>query len=372
MKRAALLLRLMLKAVWVRKDRALTALTSIAVVATMATVALTVYSDLEGKFSREFRSFGANVIVSARGARLSAEDPGLMRTLALIKTTAGNKTEVVPVGYAIAQGPAGSPVVIGGTDLPAFKELNSWWSLDPVATFGGDALVGFRAAAALSPKGEPFQLTYNGKTISVQVAAIFHSGSEDDSRIYLNLPQFSALTGMEPNTAQLRLTGSAKEIEQQVARLSASLPQAEVKPVRQVTAVQAAVLGKTRSIVLAASTVVVVLIVVCMVTTLTGSVLERRKDFAVMKALGASNGTVNLLFAGEAALTSLLGAIIGFIVGSGIALWIGEANFGAAITPRPLLLLPVILGSIFLALLASTAPLRILRRIQPAGILRGE
>jgi putative ABC transport system permease protein len=332
----------------------------------MATVALTVYSDLEGKFSREFRSFGANVIVSSQGTGLSKND------LALIRTATGNKAEVVPVGYVIARASTGSPVVVGGTELTAFKEMNSWWSVDPIEGAMGQSLVGFRAASALSIYREPLQLTYNGKTISVQVAAIFHSGSEDDSRIYLNLPQFSALTGMQPNTAQLRLTGSAVEIEQQVARLSASLPQAEVKPVRQITAVQAAVLGKTRSIVLAASSVVVVLIVVCMVTTLTGSVLERRKDFAVMKALGASNGTVNLLFAGEAALTSLLGAIIGFIVGSGIALWIGEANFGAAITPRPLLLLPVILGSIFLALLASTAPLRILRRIQPAGILRGE
>ena len=366
MKRLELFLRLMLRAVWVRKDRALTALLSIAVVATMATVALTVFSDLEGKFSREFRSFGANVIVTAGDKGLNSGE------FSLIKATVGNQTEVLPVGYAIAQGPTGAPVVIGGTELAAFKELNSWWSLDQVSNSGGEALVGSRAAAALSPAGKSFQVTYNGKSVSIQPAAIFHSGSEDDSRIYINLPQFLALTGIQPNTAELRITGSPAEIQQQVTRLSASLPQAEVKPVRQITAAQAAVLEKTRSLVLAASAVVVVLIVVCMVATLTGSVLERRKDFAVMKALGASNGMVNLLFAGEATLTSLVGAIAGFTVGSGIALWIGQANFGAAITPRPQLLVPVVLGSIFLALLASTAPLRILRRIQPAGILRGE
>src|SRR5215469_15520937 len=142
--RQRLLLRLMLKAAWVRKDRALTALLSITVVATMATVALTVYSDLEGKFSREFRSFGANAIATARNG-LNAGD------LALIKAKAGNATEMVPVGYAIAQGPAGSPVVVGGTDLPAFRQLNSSWSLDPIQD--GDALVGARAAAQFSPQG---------------------------------------------------------------------------------------------------------------------------------------------------------------------------------------------------------------------------
>jgi putative ABC transport system permease protein len=365
MNRPRLFLRLLLKAAWVRKDRALTALLSIAVVATMATVALTVYSDLEGKFSREFRSFGANVIVTARSKTFSTDD------LAAIRAAAGGKAEAAPVGYAIVQASDGSPVVVGGTDLSTFKELNSWWKVEPVPE-GGNALLGSRAAAALSPGRQPFQLTYNSKAVSIQPAAIFHSGAEDDSRIYISLQQFFQLTGMQPNTVQLRITGSPAEIEQQIRRLSASLPQAEVKPVRQITAAQTAVLDKTRSIVLAASAIVVVLIVVCMVATLTGSVLERRKDFAVMKALGASNGAVNLLFAGEATLTSLLGALIGFVVGSGIAFWIGKANFGAAIPPRPQLLLPVIVGSIFLALAAATAPLRILRRIQPAGILRGE
>ena len=93
---------------------------------------------------------------------------------------------------------------------------------------------------------------------------------------------------------------------------------------------------------------------------------------AVMKALGASNKTVNLLFAAEAALLALAGAAAGFILGSGIAFWIGRANFDAAILPQPGLVLPVLAGSMALALLASTTPLRILQRIQPAGILRGE
>ncbi len=110
----------------------------------------------------------------------------------------------------------------------------------------------------------------------------------------------------------------------------------------------------------------------CMVATFTGSVLERRKDFAVMKALGASNRTVNFLFASESALLALTGSIAGYILGCGIAFWIGKANFDAAILPQPLLLFPVLLGSVVLALIASTAPLRLLQQIQPAGILRGE
>ena len=124
--------------------------------------------------------------------------------------------------------------------------------------------------------------------------------------------------------------------------------------------------------VLVASAIVIVLIVLCMVASLTSAVLERRKDFAVMKALGASDRTVNALFAGEAAFISAIGALTGFVVGTGIAYWIGKANFGAAIMPRIELVVPVLLGSVVLSLIAASAPLRLLRRIQPAGILRGE
>jgi putative ABC transport system permease protein len=142
--------------------------------------------------------------------------------------------------------------------------------------------------------------------------------------------------------------------------------------VRRITQTQTAVVGKTRAVVLASSIVVVILIMLSMAATFTSSVLERRKDFAVMKALGASNRTVNFMFAAEAAFLAIAGSAAGFLLGSGIAFWIGKVNFDAAILPQPALLLPVLLGSVALALVASTAPLRLLQRIQPAGILRGE
>src|SRR5579863_2473665 len=164
--RARLLLWLMLKAAWVRKDRALTALISIAVVATMATVALTVYSDLESKFSREFRSFGANVVVTPHEKELNSDD------LATIKAKLAGRAEAVPVGYAIANDRNGAPVVVGGADLQAFKDRNSWWSLNPVSGSDGDALVVFRAAAELSPNGAPFNLSYNGKTVTIHPATV--------------------------------------------------------------------------------------------------------------------------------------------------------------------------------------------------------
>lgn len=374
MSRPRLFFRLLLRAAWVRKDRALTALISVAVVATIATAALTIYSDLEGKLSREFRGFGANVIVTKSPASLTSGE------LTTIQQVVGAGGEVVPVAYAVAnfheenfepKNVSGAPVVIGGTDLDKLRKLNASWSYEDWDWKIGVALVGARARNAVSHGGD-WKIVYGKTVASIVPRTVFQSGSEDDSRIYLPLADFEKLTGVEPNTALVRVEGPPQEIQAAIARLSSVLPQAEVKPVRQITQAQTAVVGKTRSVVLSASAIVVVLIMLCMVATFTSSVLERRKDFAVMKALGASNRTVNVLFAAEASLLALLGAAAGYLLGSGIAFWIGKANFDAAIPPQPVLLFPILLGSVLLALIASTAPLRLLQQIQPAAILRGE
>jgi putative ABC transport system permease protein len=363
MNRVQLFFRLLLRAAWVRKDRALTALVSVAVVATIATAALTIYSDLEGKLSREFRGFGANVVMTRASGNLTGEE------LAGIDRIVGVHGEVVPIAYAVASFSEGGRVVVGGTDLDKLRKLNTAWSFEERGS--GPALVGARVAEAVSHGGS-WQIAYGSIHSSITPQAVFHSGSDEDSRAYLPLDEFQRLTGIRPNTALIRVEGRPPEIQAAIARLSAAFPNAEVKPVRQVTQAQAAVVGKTRSVVLASSAVVLVLIMLCMVATFTSSVLERRKDFAVMKALGASNRAVNFLFAAEAALLALMGAAAGYILGSGIAFWIGKVNFDAAILPQPMLLLPVLLGSMLLALIASTAPLRLLQQIQPAAILRGE
>jgi putative ABC transport system permease protein len=363
MTRTALLLRLLLKAAWVRKDRAFTALVSVAVVATIATAALTIYSDLEGKLSREFRGFGANVIVTRASGNLTGEE------LAAIDKIVGARGEVVPVAYAVANFAEGARVVVGGADLDKLRKLNPAWSFEERGD--GAALVGARVAEAVSHGGS-WQIAYGSIRSSIAPQAVFSSGSDEDSRAYLPLDEFQRLTALRPNTALIRVEGRPQQIQNAISQLSAGLPGVEVKPVRQITQAQTAVVGKTRSVVLASSAAVVVLIMLCMVATFTGSVLERRKDFAVMKALGASNRAVNFLFASEAALLALAGSSAGYVLGCVVAFWIGKANFDAAILPQPMLLLPVLLGSVALALIASTAPLRLLQQIQPAGILRGE
>jgi putative ABC transport system permease protein len=366
MSRKKLLLRLLIRAAWVRKDRALTTLISVAVAATIATAALTVYFDLENKLTREFRSFGANIVVTAQDRVLTENE------LSAIKSAIGNHGAVVPVAYAIVTGPNDTRFVLGGADLTSLRQLNSWWAVHETEDHSGNVLLGSQAAEKLAPHEEAFKVQFGNNQLTIQPTAIFSSGSDDDSRVYISTDVFHQLTGVQPNTALVRAEGRPEQIQAVAEKLASSLPGVDVKPVRQITQAQTTVLVKTKSVVLAASATILLLIGLCMASTFSGSVLERRRDFAVMKALGASNRAVNSLFAAESALLGIAGAIAGYVVGCGVAFWIGKVNFNAAILPSASLFLPVLLGSILLALIASTVPLRTLQQVQPAGILRGE
>jgi len=364
--RRSMFLRLLLRATLVRPGRALTALAALVVAATVATAMLNLYTDAGAKLEREFRNYGANlVVIGANGGALPES------ALQQVEATLGGRGIAVPFSYAIAKTSDGSPVVVAGTDMSRVQTLNSWWSVTawPAA---GDALMGARAAQALAPSGQPFDLTFQGRTLRVKPAGTLRTGAAEDSRIYLSLSDFQAWTGVGLTTIEVRASGSPLEVEATARQLSAALPGAQVRPVRQIMEAEAQVLGKTRSTILVAVALILVTAALCVLATLTASVFDRRKDLAVMKALGASERLANGFFLAEAVVLGTTGAVIGFALGVGAAAWIGRANFHAPISPRLDVFPAVLAGSILVAVLSALIPISLLRHVQPAVILKGE
>jgi putative ABC transport system permease protein len=126
------------------------------------------------------------------------------------------------------------------------------------------------------------------------------------------------------------------------------------------------------SVMLASTILITFTVALCVFSTLTSSVLERRRDFAVMKAIGSSQTMVNGLFAGEALSIAVIAAFAGFFCGSILAAWIAKSNFHSTVLPQFQVLPETILASVMLALIAAMLPLLRLQRIEPAGILKGE
>ncbi|HEY1465174.1 MAG TPA: FtsX-like permease family protein, partial [Terriglobales bacterium] len=274
--------------------------------------------------------------------------------------------------YVVARTSSGQPIVVAGTNLEDVQKLNHWWSVTAWPQNPQQALLGVRAAQALGVNGQPFKLSFQGKTIQFTSAGTVQTGAAEDSRIYVLLSDFENWTGLQPSTIEVAVSGSAVEINQFVQKLAQALPSADVKPIRQIMEGEANVLGKTRSTMLYSAILIIATAALCLLATLMGWVYDRRRDFAIMKALGASSKLISSFFAAEAAILGLIGAIMGFIGGIGVAVWIGRTNFHAAVVPRLSVLPPVLLGSVLLALFSTLIPILLLQKVQPANILRGE
>jgi putative ABC transport system permease protein len=368
----SMFLRMLFRAAVLRRGRATSALLAVVVAAAAATAMLTLFVDVQAKLQREFRNFGANIIIVGRdGASLPAD------TLPRVESTLAGRGLVAPFAMVVARTGDGQPIVVAGVDFDRVRQLDRWWSVDNWPSAPQQALIGVRARSTISSNAapatsQPFDLSFQGHVIHLRPAGTVQTGAAEDSRIYLSLSDFFAWTGVKPSTIEVAANGSADEVTAIMHQLSQSVPAADVHPVRQIMEGEARVLGKTRATLVAATVLIILTAGLCVLSTLMGWVFDRRRDFAIMKALGASQRLLNGFFAAEAAALGATGAVIGFIVGIGIAAWIGRVNFHAPIGPRFGVLPIVVAVSIAVTLLSAILPISLLRRVQPAVILRGE
>ena len=359
--------RMLFRAAILRRGRAASALLAMVVAAAVVTVMLNLFVDVQAKLRKEFRNYGANVVVVARDGQTLPPYASEKVSSAL-----SGRGLAVPFAYAVAHTTSGQSVVVSGTDFDQVRKLDRWWSVTGWPNSSQQALVGIRAAALVSPQGKPFDLSFGGRVLHLSPAGTLQTGAAEDSRIYLSLSDFEAWTQTHPSTIELAVSGTAQEVDSVMQKLSAALPEADVRPVRQIMEGEARVLGRTRATLLATAILITLTATLCVLATLTGWVFDRRRDFAIMKALGASQRLIGGFVAAEATLLGVLGAVIGFGFGIGGAAWIGRANFHAPVVPR-FSVFPVILaGSVAVALIAAVLPIFMLRRVQPAMILRGE
>jgi putative ABC transport system permease protein len=384
-------LRMLVRAAVLRRGRAVSALFAMIVAAAVATAMLNLYIDVQAKLQREFRNYGANIILVGRdnsgndGASLPAD------ALARVDSVLAGRGIAAPFALVVARTSGGQAIVVAGTDFERVRVLDRWWSVSgwpsgtpEVPTSGAKdapemghtashpALVGVRAIEAVSPKSQAFDLSFQGRTLQVIPVGTVRTGAAEDSRIYLSLDDFVAWTGVQPSTIEVAASGSPEEVNAIMNQLTQAIPEGEVRPVRQIMEGEARVLGKTRATLFAATALIILTAALCVLSTLMGWVFDRRRDFAIMKALGASQRLLSGFFAAEAAVLGATGALIGFVVGISIAAWIGRVNFHAPVMPR-LSVLPVVLaGSMAVTLLSAILPISLLRRVQPAVILRGE
>ena len=366
-----------------RRARSFSALVAMTVSAGVATALLTLYADLDAKLHREFRGFGANVVVTApAGAALDAD------ALDRVREAAGADAVAAEFGYAVATTDTGTPVVVAGVDFAAVRRLDSWWQVDrwPEAGDESAALLGQRAAQFVGNERR-VALSYAGRAVALQGVGRIRTGGEEDSRIYMSLAAFKSWTGVGPSVIEVQVPGGAATVEAAMGRLRAALnpsrqtalvpgtpemPGMRVQAVRQLVEGESKIVDRTHALMYGAVLLIALTVAVSVLATLSASVLERRRDFALMKALGGSQRQLMGMFLLEAVALALAGVAAGFVVGSGAAWAISEGNFHTAALPRVGVLPLVLLLNLAIAAGAALFPARVLRGLQPAALLKGE
>jgi putative ABC transport system permease protein len=155
-------------------------------------------------------------------------------------------------------------------------------------------------------------------------------------------------------------------------QIQQELPGTDVRVIRRVAEGEGQILTRVQMLLWLVTGAALLAAALAVGASAAASVIERRMEIGLMKALGAGSGMVGFLLAAEQLLLAFVGGGIGYALGIVLARVVGEKIFGAAPEPTLLVFLVVIGLAAIVTLLGSAIPLRRAARIEPAPILRGE
>lgn len=339
--------------------------------------------DINHRLAQEFRSLGANLVVSAPSAGgLSEGSSGLIDAYVMQAVSSLQSSGVIasPYLYLVARagGSSGREVVVAGAWLDRVKQISPWWKISGDSSLARTdlthCLIGRNVSRNLSvTQGGTLKLSYEGHTATLGVAGIIDAGGPEDNQIFANLPVVQSLAGDvgKIQLVQLNVAGSPEDIRIAQAKLQSALPSLSVKPIPQITETEGTMLHRIRFLILSTSLLILALTALCILATMAALALERRKDVGLMKALGASMQKILRIFLAEVGIIAFAGGILGYALGMLLSFWMGYRVFGTRITPR-WEVLPATIALMLLVALAGAMPLRLLGNVRPAVILRGE
>jgi putative ABC transport system permease protein len=402
--------RIWWRALAVKRPQAAVAMGSLLVGALVSSALVNLYRDVRHKMTHEFAAYGPNVVLApgydssdsldnlmdesvlAHLERFRRMVDGLAAAPALFvvvridrvtRNAGSNAAQSVDPGNAVAV----------GTDFAALRRLNPSWHLQgSVQTLAlGACAIGEHLAAQLHVAiGDSVRIQALGSTVGpdgvrpevsaprsyqvFSVSNVVSTGSSEDDQIFVPVGALQNLAGLtgKISLVQLNIPGEPNEIERLISELSLSFPGLEVRPIRQIVYSEGRVLSTLRWLVASLTGLILIIIGLCVMATVTAIVLERRKDIAVMKALGSSDHRVMRLFLSEVAALGLLGGLAGWVLGAFLARDLGRRLFDVTLKLSLWTIPAVVVASVLLAALAALLPIRVVHRIQPATILKGE
>jgi putative ABC transport system permease protein len=423
-----------------RPRRKILSMAALAMGMAVATAALSVSLDVGDRLAKEFRSLGANLLVTPQADSLPLEIGGVdyrpanagtylpEADLGKLKTIFWryNIVAFAPVLEVPVQawspasktwsssGTVGNVTLIGtwrehsvaipdGTNyVTGIEKTNPWWNVqgDWFKEGRDECVVG----AALSKKwdvkiGDTINVHANDATgwHALRVMGILSTGGSEDEAIVAPLAIAQQSAGKTGEYRRLYVSALTKPEDAFARRDPKSMTAAEydkwycspyvssialqigevlkgtdVRVIRRVAEGEGNVLTHVRTLLWLVTFAALLAAALAVGASAAASVIERRTEIGLMKALGANSGLVGVLLASEQLLLAFVGGGIGYAVGIVLARVLGERIFGFAPEPKLFVLLIILALAAVITLLGSAFPLRQASRYDPAPILRGE
>ena len=375
-----------------RRGRVAIAILAVAVGATLVASLLTVSMGVEGAAEKELRSYGANILVTPKDAVLQVGSGGvgfgsvaggkLLRedSLRVIEDVVSKDILVGYTPYLFSIGNVGpNTVVVAGTSLDEVRKVNPWWKVE-----GGwignqssltEIMVGKNLAENLGVKqDELLTISRGGNTVKVRVIGVVSTGGSEDNQVIGTLRLAQTLAG-EPNSVHMvwvSVLAQGGDLERVAQIIGDRVPGSEVKTVNQMAQSEEIVLSRMQFVMILVTLLVLSTSGLGVMCTMSTSIMERRREIGLLKALGAEDRRISLLHLTEASLIGLAGGVAGYIIGTVLAALIGLQIYGAVLPPQPSVLLVTVLISLGLVWIASIVPVRSALRVESAVVLRGE
>jgi len=244
----------------------------------------------------------------------------------------------------------------------------------------GTAYVGYIIADRLKLKaGRIIEIA--GKQLKI-VRCLFEQGGVDDIRIQCHLKDAQEILNLPGRISEIQAVDClcfvdtndpVSILRKEVASILPDVQVVQAKPIATARAKQRQMIQGVFAVIVPA---VVIACGIWIGVLAAVNVRDRYQEIGVMRALGYGSGKITALFLGKAVIVGLLGAIIGFLVGTYLALHFGPEIFKmtakTVMKPQlPLLAWSLIFAPLFAAV-SSFIPAMIAAAHDPAVALRQE
>ncbi len=406
-----------------RKSRVTIAVLAVVMSASIVSALFSTSITLEDKISEEFRKFGANIIVLPKSDMIDVGLPGIsfgsiteqryinetdLWRIKKIPTWSANVLGYAPFLYQVVNVTHEShnqSVVLAGTYfshnesmvldaqgiewVTGLHTIVSWWEVEGNWVGNSSDLIGSMVGTTVASKlgldvGTAFNVIYrnpetgNFSYYALEVRGIITSGGDEDSQVFVNLDVAQGLTERDNKIHAVQVSALCNKCpaETIAAEIEVSLPTVQARSVKQLVNSEREIMMQIENIMILITILTVGASILGVMTTLTTTVIERRTEIGLMKAIGAENKKVAKIFLVEATLIGLIGGAAGYLAGNIISMAIEQSVFGSFLLPTPLATFVIILVTIGIAvgiaLLASILPVRRAVGIEPAIVMKGE